>query len=272
MNENSEIAIKDIKEGDVYYILINKKYFFLQVVKIVTGLNTPYDKNEYKYGFFIVFFQKTFTSIPKIGELDLQNIRVNRYWCKNEACYFSIWEDEPYIKFKKHLMYYDHKDKYKFIKFTNIKVPNFNNFKPPLIPQFSLPAEYKLFNGICNSHHPYSIQAVIGNIIREEESRNKKSKIIEPKYFIDWLEYIDTPIIERTEKAIFKFEEKTGRSKTIENSLKQCVERINKLDEKYSYIGTIEREDIFETLLEIAKNKEIEENKAFKLIDVNRNW
>lgn len=271
MKNNSDIAIENISEGDIYYFNLNKKYFFLQILKIVTDLPAPYTI-DFKYGYYLAVFQKTFKELPKIEDLDLSTIFVKKHYLKDEACYYSIWNKEPTIRFERHLLNYDLKDKYTFTKFGNTIVKAFDNFKPPLIPQFSMPAKTKYHNGIKNTHSPDSIQHILVSLESEERQRTEKKKIIKPIYFKNWLEYINGEAISKTEKAILLFQQKEGKVTTQENALKKCVEAINKVDLSHSHIGTIEREDIVDKLIEICKIKGIEIVNAEKIIENNRDW
>ena len=271
MTKNSEIAIEKIEEGDVYYFKLNNKYFFLQILKIVTGLPEPYDV-DFKFGYYLAIFQKTFKSVPKIEDLDLSTVYIHKHYCKNTTCYFSIWNKEPYIQFDKNLMSYELKDKYKFFKFDNRKVKDFTDFKPPLIPQFSMPAQCMFHNGIQNTHQPMSIQTILAALEEEEKSRNSKAKKVKPYYFEEWLDYINADALIKTEKAILKYEEKEGTQKTKENALIRCIEAINKIDEKFFHIGTIEREALVEKLIEISIAKELNQELAETLIEENRDW
>ena len=271
MKDNSYIAIENICEGDIYYFNLNKKYFFLQILKIVTDLPAPYDI-DFKYGYYLAVFQKTFKVLPKIEDLDLSNVYIKKHYLKNEACYYSIWNNEPCIRFEKQLMSYDLKDKYEFKKFGNRAVNKFENFKPNLIPQFSMPAQTDFIYGIKNTHSPVSIQHILVSLESEEKQSSEKKKTIKPIYFKEWIEYINGEAILKTEKAISQFEQKQGKITTIEDALKKCVETINKIDSKNLHIGTIEREDIFNKLIEISKIKEIEIVNAEKIIEDNRDW
>lgn len=271
MTKNAEIAIKNIKEGDVYYFKLHGKYFFLQILKIVTGLPEPYHV-DFKYGYYLVIFQKTFKNIPKNEELDVSTVYVNQHYRKNTACYFSVWNKEPYIQFNNELMGYELKDKYRFTKFGNRSVNDFNAFKPPLIPQFSMPSRSKFHNDIQNTHQPMSIQAILKGLEEEEKSRNAKTRKTNPRYFKEWLDYINPDALIKTETTIFKYEEKEGRQQTKENTLRKCVETINKIDKKFSHIGTIEREDLVEKLMDISMSKKLDKELAETIIEKHRDW
>jgi hypothetical protein len=271
MTKNSEIAIEKIEEGDIYYFKLNGKYFFLQILKVVTGLPEPYDV-DFKFGYYIAVFQKTFRNIPKIEDLDLSTVYINKHYRKNTVCYFSIWNKKPHIQFDKNLMDYELKDKYQLLKFDNRMVKNFDNFKPPLVPQFSMPAQCEFHNGLQNTHQPMSIQAILKGLEEEEKARNSKVEKIKPSYFKEWLDYVNGDALLKTENAIVKYEEKEGRSKTLENALRKCIETINKVDEKFSHIGTIERENLVEKLIEISIAKELDEELVETIIEENRDW
>jgi len=279
MNSDSFITIEKINEGDIYYFNLNKRYFVFQVLKIVTDLPAPYDIN-YKYGYYIAVFKKTFKDIPKSKNLDLKRVFVDKYYRKNTAGYFSIWNNkEPSIKCKNsNLKKYKLKAKPEFTYLENRPVDDFKKFNPPLLPLFSMGGGEPIYvedypNGISNYPEVIiSIDQVLIQILEEEKSRNKKNEKINPIFFPDWLDYIDGTALLKTEKAISIFELKEGSKRVKENALKKCIEKLNMIDEKLSHIGTIEREDIIEKLMEIATLKEITEDVADNIIEENRDW
>lgn len=268
----SDIIVENIKEGNIYYFKLNKKYFFFQVLKIVTDLPAPYNI-DFKFGYYIAIFQKTFIELPKtLAELDLSTIYITKHYWKNSTCYFSLWNKESCIKFYENLMSYELKDKYKISYFGNYEIQEFDKFKPPLVPQFSMPSNCKYHNGVKNSHSPVSFQAILTALEFEEKERDKKRISIKPIYFKEWSDYIISDALLKTEKAILQFQQKESRQKTKENALKKCIETLNKIDEKYSHIGTIERDEIYEKLLSITSTKEIDEQIAVKIIEKYREW
>ena len=59
MQTNDDIALTDIKKGNIYYVEINKTFYFLQIIHIE---ETNDSKN--KFGYFLVVFDKTFKTLP----------------------------------------------------------------------------------------------------------------------------------------------------------------------------------------------------------------
>ena len=135
-----------------------------------------------------------------------------------------------------------------------------------------MPSKCDFHNGIQNTHQPMSIQAILKGLEEEEKLKTSKAKKIDPHYFKDWLDYINPEALIKTEKAILKYEEKEGQQRTKENALKKCIEVINKVDEKFSHIGTIEREYLVEKLIDISIAKELDEKLADNIIEENRDW
>jgi hypothetical protein len=54
--------------------------------------------------------------------------------------------------------------------------------------------------------------------------------------------------------------------------LKKCVLGINKLNEQYNFIMTIEAEDIYKKLIKISKKQGLTEEETEKIIEENRDW
>ena len=93
MKDNSDIAIENICEGDIYYFNLNKKYFFLQILKIVTDLPAPYDI-DFKYGYLsdysnITEFKYLYFKEIKSEVISRHNILTDTTDGKNYN-YFSI--------------------------------------------------------------------------------------------------------------------------------------------------------------------------------------
>jgi hypothetical protein len=272
---SNDIAVGNVKEGDVFNVLINEKYFFMQVIHHEKEVIDPSGISK-KIGsnFYVVVFQKIFKTLPKsINELDLKNIYQPKYIWKNTLFYAKIWSEDQNIKFDNQLMYYDYKDKYKLTFFANTKIST--EFNPKISPQFSLqtPTTHSTvkYDDLDTSPQPLAIQVLIWAIEQEEKGKTKKIKSITPLYFQEWLDYVEPDCIVKIEKIISTFIN-ADASKIPQKELVKAVSAINKLDAKYNCIYTIEAEQIHEKLTEIAATKNIKVSEATQIIDLNREW
>jgi hypothetical protein len=266
----NEIAAKTPTIGDIFYVIVNKKYFFLQVIHIISDLPPPYNTPQFKHGIFVVVFAQTFTELPKsIAEINLQNIYQPKYIWKNTLFYFSLWGSEPHFKFDPSLMHYDYKDKYALTFFANAKVSNALN--PSIDGQFGMPAiSTDNENGIQISHSPLSLQGIIWGIEEDEKGKAKKKNSITPRYFSEWLEYVEPDCIIKTEKILAAFEADTSAEPA--KALKKAVLALNKLEEKLGFIYTIEAENLMEKLVELSVKKGVSVQSAEDIINDNRDW
>lgn len=265
--QTNEIALTDIKVGDIFYVDINSTYYFLQVIHIE---QTTESKD--KFGYFLVVFNKTFKTLPvSIDELDLQKIYQPKYIWKKTTLYAGIWNAEPHIEFRKDMMYYDLKDKYKVVYFGNSAVSR--SFDPEIVMYNSSSSSYVEYNDadIQITHQPLALQVILWGLEQEEKGKTKKKLSIKPQYFKEWLEYIDAENIVRTEKIIAKFESSSNQ-KGLLTVLKKSVLSLNKLDEKESFITTIEAENVIDKLTEIALSKGLNESEVTQQIEKNRSW
>jgi hypothetical protein len=266
----SEIAAKNPQKGDIFYVVVNKKYFFMQVIHLADNLPAPYDAPNFKHGIFVLVFQKTFNQLPKsIADLDLQNIYQPKFIWKKTLFYFSLWGADPHIKFDPSLMRYDYKEKYTLTFFANSVVSN--ALTPSIDTCFGMPAiGVENENDVQISHSPMSIQGIIWAIEEDEKGKTKKRNSISPRYFSEWLEYVEPDCIIKAEKILQDFE---LQNKTqTEKSLKKAVLALNKLEEKFNFINTIEAEHLHEKLMEIAIKKELSDQRARTIIEANRDW
>lgn len=267
---NNQIAVSNIKLGDIYYVQVNKRYYFLQVIHIAENVAHPYGE-QYQFGYFIVVLNQTFLELPTaIDGIDLTSIFQPKYIWRKTLFYFGLWDKEPCIRFDKSLMRYDYKDKYTLVKFGNAPVAE--TFKPAIDLQFSMPVICEENDdGVKISPSLSSIQTVIWAIEEEEKGKIKKRNAIVPRYFNEWLEYLEPDCIVKTEKIIAKFSE-AEVLKLLQKELKKAVIAINKLDEKYNFISTIEAENLVEKLLEISITKGMLQQEAMEIVDSNRDW
>jgi hypothetical protein len=264
--QTKDIALTDIKTGDIFYVEINKTFYFLQIIHIE---HTNDRKN--KFGYFLVVFEKTFKVLPtSIADLNLQKIYQPKYLWKKTTLFAGIWNNEPNIKFRKDLMYYDLKDKYLLSYFDNTTVCQ--NFDPQIIYEFAPQNRSESNNdGIEITYQHLALQVIFWGLEQEEKGKTKKKLSVKPKYFTEWLEYVDPAKIVKTEKLIAKFENNTDR-KTALIELKKSVIGINKLDEKETFITTIEAENLIEKLTDIALSKGFDNAEVRQQIETNRTW
>lgn len=258
---------RNIKKGDIYYIEISKRYFFMQVIheKIYA---TPYDEG-YKHGYFTVVFEKSFKMLPKsTAELDLQTIYKVKDRPKETILYVSIWDNEPEIKVSKWSENFKRYSKFKLHLFGNAPVAE--KFNYDIVMDFYLPAQCTYDeNAIQISHSPHGIAWIYYMLESDLNFKNKKTQKIETKFLKSWLEDVEPDAIVKTEKALTIFE---ADEKDPKKALKKCIVTLNKWNDKLNFIHTIEREDLYEILIKIALKKDLTEQIAQDLIDQNRDW
>lgn len=266
----NDVAASNIKKGDLFYVELNERFFFMQVIQVTTDLPAPYDK-KHKFGYFMVVFEKTYKALPAGMEaLELSKVYVTRYLWKKTALYVSMWNSEPNISFTDTLMHYDYKDKYKLQFFANAKVSG--QFNPPLIYDFVLPAvSTENEDEITVSHQPLSLQMLLWALLEEEKKRKAKRKNVDPLYFKSWKDEVEPDHILKTEKVITALQQNAD-SKSPDKALKKAIVALNKLDEKLGFIGTIEAEDLYECLVDTAVKAGLKEETALEIIENTRNW
>ena len=264
-------TLKDIKKGDIFYSEIGKRFYFIQIIHIATGLPAPYDNGEYNNGYFFVVFEESFTTLPKsIEELDLNTIYRIKYKPTKSILYISHWSETPEIKVKMGRTNCEIHSKHKLIYFGNTKISN--AFEPKIVQDFTMPAKFETNEkGIQISHSPDGINWFYSRILQDQEKQLEKKKNIQPKYFKDWLEYVDTEAIIKSEKIIATFELE-AETKNLKKALKKCVSAFNKLNDKLNFIMTIEAENLFNKLIELSVKYGLSENEANEIIENNRDW
>jgi hypothetical protein len=246
--------LKDIKVGDIFYTQFSKEYYFLQIIHITKDLPPPYDV-DYKYGYFIIVFEKSFKELPKsIEELDLINIYKIKYKPKNTILFISHWDVLPEIKINPMTEDYKKHSKYEIKYFGNANVSK--SFNPEILSEFILPANNTINrDGIEISHTPAGISWIF--YIFEENVKNKEKEIEEVKI--------------KMENIIQKYEEINDKN-MVKRALKKCIIGINNLNRKSNFIMTIEAEEIYSKLISISKKYGIKETETEKIIEENRDW
>ncbi|SHL73587.1 hypothetical protein [Flavobacterium chilense] len=264
-------SIKNPKVGDLFYTEVNKKNFFFQIIHISTGLPAPYDEGNYDYGYFMVVFEKSFSKLPEtIEELDLIQIYNIKYKPKKTILYVSHWNNTPEIKVKDGRTNCEKYKKYKLVYFGNTTVSE--KFEPEIIRDFTMPAHWDCDNkGVQISHSPDDINWVFSRLIQDEEKKNEKKKDIVPQYFTEWLEFVEADAILKTEKLLTTFETES-QTKDCKNALKKCVVALNKLEDKLHFITTIEAENLFDKLIDLAIKYGLSDADADEIIENNRDW
>ncbi|WP_320052492.1 hypothetical protein [uncultured Acetobacteroides sp.] len=264
--QTSDIALTNIKKGDIFYVNVNKTYYFLQIIHIERA-----NEIEKKNGYFLVVFDKTFRCLPSsMNELDLKNIYQPKYLWKKTLLFTGIWNDEPNIIFRKDMMYYNLKDKYHLTYFGNTTVCK--QLKPEISYDFSPQNECKLNDeGIQVTYQHLELQVLLWGIEQEEIGKTKRKLSVKPQYFKGWIEYVDSEKIIKTEKIIAKFEN-CSDPRMFSKELKKSILAINKLDDKKTFITTIEAENIIEKLSEIALSKGIDKTSIEQQIEETRTW
>jgi hypothetical protein len=264
-------TIKQIKKGDIFYSEIGKRFYFIQIIHIATGLPEPYDNGEYNNGYFFVVFEQSFTTLPKsIEELDLNTIYRIKYKPTKSILYISHWSEAPEIKVKMGRANCEIHAKHKLVYFGNTKISN--AFEPKIVQNFTMPAKFETNErGIQISHSPDDINWFYSRILQDQEKQLEKKKNIQPKYFKNWLEFVDTEAIIKSEKIIATFELE-AETRDLKKALKKCVSAFNKLNDKLNYIMTIEAESLLNKLIELSVKYGLSENEANEIIENNRDW
>jgi hypothetical protein len=259
-------TLKEPRKGDVFYTQFNKRYYFMQIIHITKDLPPPYDV-DYKYGYFIIMFQKAYKKLPKsIDELDLINIYKIKYKPKNTILFISHWAELPEIKMDTETENYKKHSKYEIKYFGNTAVSK--EFNPKIYEEYILPAHTTKNNeDILISHKPVDISWLFYILEQDNEYKNKKIEKVNSKYFKGWLETIESEILIKMETIIKKYE---NANENIPKELKKCINAINKLDERYHFIMTMEAEDIYNVLIKISKKHKF--NDFEKIMEENREW
>lgn len=263
-----EIAAFNPAQGDIFYVLVNQKHFFMQVIHIETP-GQPFS-SMHQYGVFVVVFQKTFSQLPQsISELNLHDIYQPKYIWKNTLFYFSLWDAAPQIRFNPSIMRFDYKDKYALTFFANAAVSNTLN--PSIDAQFGMPAiSVDNENSIQISHTPSHIQTIIWAIEEDEKGKAKKLASVNPLYLKNWLTFVAPECIIKTEKILLNYAQ--NKSDSADKSLKKAVIALNKLDAKMCFIFSVEAENLITELIEMAAKKGLANQLAEVIINENRDW
>jgi hypothetical protein len=271
LNFSKMIILKRPNAGDIFYTKIGNKFFFMQLIHITSNLPAPYNIPDFKYGYFIVVFEKSFFKLPKsIEELDLNRIYKVKYKPKDTILHVSHWNEFPEIKIKEGRIDAEKHKKYEPLYFENTNVTN--KFEPEIIRDFTMPARCNYDeNGINISHSPNDLNWIYSILIQDEQKQNEKKKDIIPKYFKEWLEFVDADAIIKTEKILCTFELEC-KTKDIRKSLKKCVVAINRLNHKLNFITTIEAENLFDQIIKLSINFGLTDIESNDIIEKNRDW
>lgn len=249
-------TLRNISVGDLYYTQFNKMYYFFQIIHITNDLPPPYDEECYNYGYFIVLFEKAYSELPKsIGELDLINIYKIKYKPKNTILFISLWDKLPAINIKPETDEYKRYSKYDIKYFGNTTVSK--KFVPEILNEFTLPVHYTSNNDgiVISPNYVYDISYIF--YVFENDNKNKK----------DEMEKVNVKL----KNIIQKYGIIVDKN-IVKKELKKCIVGINKLNEKYNFIMTIEAEELYEKLIEISIEKGISEEETEKIIEDNREW
>ena len=261
----NEIAIKDFKIGDVYYVEMNKTFYFFQIAKILL----PTVESDNKYAIFMVALKQTFKRIPNsLEELNLSEVYIFKYIWKNYSFFCQFLEDDVHLKFDKRLMYYDLKDKYKLQFFGNATVPE--KYEPELIfpPTrnfYGKSTDDCIWITPCGAS---SVNVFFWVLNQEDTKKNKKQKPYDALYFEYWKEFVENNHIKKIEGFLYKWQQS---DKNTEAEMKKCLKSINDYEAKNGVIYTTEAEDLYQKMIDIAKEKEISEDKAINILE-NRMW
>ncbi|MHC6203680.1 hypothetical protein ACYULU_10860 [Breznakiellaceae bacterium SP9] len=255
----SKVLTKDVKEGDIYYFLISGHYYFLQIIKICIDLDT-FPQRKFRY--FVIVFERSYRKMPKRNEPDFKTIYEIKYKPKNTLLYVILSYETAELKIIEYDAAYKERNNYSLHYWGNEKVRS--AYTPEIIMEDAVWTEND--KGILITPSAAHIGYIFSRIEQDIKHKNKKLQKISPKYFSEWLNEIDIDIIIKIEKIVTAYENNCN-----ENTLKNCIQGINKLDEKEHFVGTIERENIFDKIVEIGKNNMLEEV-VEKIINETRDW
>lgn len=272
MGKETKYLTKNAKEGDIYYFLIDKKYYFLKIIKTATRLlETKFNEKITFFRYFLIVFEKSYSKLPndKI-ETDFVNIYQIKHKPKN-ALLYTLYEDRTVeLKIDERDALYEKKEMFDLHYWKN--EGDKNEYCPKIITENVSPIEWTANeNGVQISPTPAKMGYIFGRIESDLKHKNKKLQKITPKYFLHWVNEIDTDIIIKMEKIFDKYLSECNKN-GIEKPVKKCIKSINKLDENEHFIGTIEREDIIAKLFEITKPYNIDEKIMEGIIEENRDW
>ena len=267
MDKEPKYLTKNAKEGDIYYFVIDKRYYFLKIAKIVK------DKALFKY--FIVVFEKSYSKLPASSDdVDFKSIYKIKYKPKNHLLHIMYTTDTSEIKIDRNDIAYENKDKYDFHYWANEN--DKGEYNPKIIFDSSDTfhfgeVEIEDENGIRLLADSAKVGYLFGRIEEDLKHKNKKMLKISPKYFPHWADDVEVDIIIKMEKLFDKYLEECNKI-GVEKALKKCVKSINKFNEKEYFIYTIESENIFDKIFEITKPFSIDESVIEKIIEENREW
>jgi hypothetical protein len=267
-NKEPKYLTNSAKEGDIYYFIVEKKYYFLKIIKIDTRtVETKLNGKEKLFCYYIIVFEKSYSKLPtNRNEMDFVNVYRIKYKPKNTLLYITCEYNTMELKIDKEDALYKTKELFNLHYWLN--EGDRNEYIPKIIIKRVSWTENE--NKILVSPTGAKIGYILDRIIDDIKYKNKKILKVSPKYFSRWINEIDTDIIIKVEKILNKYLEEYNKI-SVEKSLKKCIKDINKLDKIEHFIGTIEAENIFDTIMEISKGN-YDKNIIEKIINENREW
>jgi hypothetical protein len=267
---NKTIIIpKQYNTGDIFYFQINNKYYFIQIINIIHETRLWPDPH---YVYFIALFEKYYKTIPNsIENIDLTNIYEIKFKPKKTLLYFFInnrnheismndFEDADYDKYKNIKVYY----------YGNLKISS--SFNPNIIIPQKMPIDHtENAKGIQVTPLGARFSFLYSRIEQDELFRENKSKKVKTIYFKNWLGDIDPDIIICMESIFVRLYGYIHHDFFMKE-LKKSIYKINKLDNKYGFITTIEVEDLFDKFSIMLNHDPVIKEKALELIDATRDW
>lgn len=272
MNKNVKIKRKkEIKQGDIFYFKLNEKYYFFQIMHISKDLPPPYNVPVFNFGIFITVFEKAFRTLPiSIHELDLQTVYKIKSKPKNSLLYICDWREHLELKIDANTANFAQNTSIDIQYFANTKITKY--FNPQLSQQFDLPIiSMEDENGVCISALPAKLNYIFDRIRDDNIKLSKKRGAISTQYFTAWLAFVDPDVIIKAEK-IFKQFEAELITNDMRKALKKCVNSINKLEQKKPFIGTLEVEELRESIFIVATKYGMNEQDINEIVEQNRDW
>jgi hypothetical protein len=86
---SNKIFDKERQRGDIYYFIIEKRYYFLKIIRIDTRIvEAELNKKETWYCYYVIVFEKSYSKLPENkDEINFTNIYQIKYKPKNTLLY-----------------------------------------------------------------------------------------------------------------------------------------------------------------------------------------